>query len=333
MAGLKVFISWSGNRSLMVAEALRDFLKVAHQQVRPFISSQDTRLGGLWHRQLGRELADSEHGILCITKDNVSAPWLLFEAGALSKTIIDSGALWLLPIDPMSPKELPSPVQHFQGSTPDEAGVYRLFQAINAKLGDSALDDSHLRQAFDRSWPEFATVLQQAQSTVAPARPTGTWDLFIASPMASVDATEFAATRELSLAVKEAFKDHLGLQNIYYAGEDATADEDFDEPQFAALNDLGRLRKSERFVLVLPKSVATGALVESGFALAHKIPSIYFVPSENTLPYNLRKAAEVYSHVYTMTYRSPEHLVSIIAKHGHALFPNTSTPSTNGTAP
>ena len=33
------------------------------------------------------ELENSTFGILCVTKDNINAPWLSFEAGALSKTM------------------------------------------------------------------------------------------------------------------------------------------------------------------------------------------------------------------------------------------------------
>ena len=34
-----------------------------------------------------KELENSTFGILCVTKDNLYAPWLSFEAGALSKTM------------------------------------------------------------------------------------------------------------------------------------------------------------------------------------------------------------------------------------------------------
>ena len=85
-------------------------------------------------------------------------------------------------------------------------------------------------------------------------------------------------------------------------------------------------RNSARFALVLPRSVPTGALVESGFALALDIPSVYFLADENDLPYNLRKAAEVYEHVFTIPYRDRDHLLGMIAKHKWKLFPRASPP-------
>src|ERR1043166_2376796 len=84
---MKVFISWSGEVSFRVACELRDWLPYVIQSVKPFVSSGDINKGTRWSQVLAHELEDTDYGIICITPYNINAPWLNFEAGALSKSI------------------------------------------------------------------------------------------------------------------------------------------------------------------------------------------------------------------------------------------------------
>ena len=84
---MKVFISWSGARSKKVALIFRDWLPTVIQAIEPFVSSEDIEKGARWNTDIAQELKESSFGLICVTKENLSAPWLNFEAGALSKTI------------------------------------------------------------------------------------------------------------------------------------------------------------------------------------------------------------------------------------------------------
>ncbi|MGA9601795.1 MAG: toll/interleukin-1 receptor domain-containing protein [Methylocystis sp.] len=86
----KVFISWSGEASHSIATTLHEWLPVILQNIKPFISSEDLRKGGRWGKDLAEQLQHTNFGIICLTPSNLESPWILFEAGALSKFIDES---------------------------------------------------------------------------------------------------------------------------------------------------------------------------------------------------------------------------------------------------
>ena len=84
---MKIFISWSGQRSKNVAEYLRTWIPKVIQSVKLWMSSEDILAGDRWNRDIAVELEKSKFGIICLTPENMNKPWILFEAGALAKTI------------------------------------------------------------------------------------------------------------------------------------------------------------------------------------------------------------------------------------------------------
>lgn len=84
---MKVFISWSGDLSHAMAQALADWMPNVIQAVKPFLSSEAIQKGARWFEQIGGQLEETHFGVLCLTRSNLNAPWILFEAGALSKQL------------------------------------------------------------------------------------------------------------------------------------------------------------------------------------------------------------------------------------------------------
>src|ERR1700687_4676246 len=82
-----VFISWSGNRSKHVAEALRDWLPLVLQAAKPWASSTDIDKGSRGIAEITRALENIKVGIICLTPGNLVAKWILYEACALLKTL------------------------------------------------------------------------------------------------------------------------------------------------------------------------------------------------------------------------------------------------------
>src|SRR3954469_20494730 len=83
----RVFISWSGDTSRQVAEALKDWLPEVIEGIEPWLSTQDLTAGMRWGSELASQLERTDFGVICLTPDNLQAPWILFEAGALAKAV------------------------------------------------------------------------------------------------------------------------------------------------------------------------------------------------------------------------------------------------------
>jgi hypothetical protein len=90
---------------------------------------------------------------MCLTQQNVSAPWLLFEAGALSKAVGFGRVLPYL-ID-LRPTDLTGPLSQFQAARANRAGTLRIYKEIEAACGST----HNYRELFEREWPRMARAL------------------------------------------------------------------------------------------------------------------------------------------------------------------------------
>lgn len=150
---MKVFISWSGARSKNVALIFRDWLPTVIQALEPFVSSEDIEKGARWNTDIAQELKESTFGLICVTKDNLTSPWLNFEAGALSKTIENSYVAPLL--FEVKPSDLKgSPISQFQATTFTREDMKRLVETLNAATGN-CLTAARLDKAFELCYPDL----------------------------------------------------------------------------------------------------------------------------------------------------------------------------------
>jgi len=99
---MEVFIIWSGPRSKVVAVALRNCLPDVMHACEPWISSEDIHAGARGSPELAAQLEQTQFAVICLTPDNLDAPWIHFEAGAASKKLSDKTrvAPYLLDIKP-----------------------------------------------------------------------------------------------------------------------------------------------------------------------------------------------------------------------------------------
>ncbi len=157
---MKVFISWSGDRSKAVAEILDEWLQCVLQAIDPWMSSKDIDRGSLWFSEISDQLADTKLGIICLTQENKNKPWILFEAGALAKGLKSSRVCTFL-ID-LQPTDVGNPLAQFNHTFPDKDGVFELLRTINSSLGDKALKEKVLEKVFETYWPQFESQFENA---------------------------------------------------------------------------------------------------------------------------------------------------------------------------
>jgi hypothetical protein len=164
---VKVFISWSGERSKHIAEALRDWLPLVLHQVIPWVSSADIQAGERWGTSVANQLNETSFGIVCLTTDNLTAPWVLFEAGALAKTLNESTRVvpYLLELEPADIP--PGPLAQFQAKTATYDGTLELVRSINSASAGESVPDDRIQKLFPVLWPKFA----DAKKTAPKVRP------------------------------------------------------------------------------------------------------------------------------------------------------------------
>lgn len=168
---VKVFISWSGNLAKLVALALREWLPLLFDRVAPWASDSDIAAGQRGLAQIEAELADTRFGIVVVTEENQHAPWLSFEAGALSRTIDGDTEHRVVPllVDLASPADLTGPLTQFQAKTAQQEGVRGVIRSLATV---AAVDVAVADQRFDVYWPKLAEQIKQAKARTSDGTPT-----------------------------------------------------------------------------------------------------------------------------------------------------------------
>ncbi|TNI91436.1 TIR domain-containing protein [Aeromonas allosaccharophila] len=167
---MKVFLSWSGERSKQVATLLDEWLRCVLQAIRPWISTKDLDRGALWFSEIQDQLQDTTTGIICLTQENKEKPWILFEAGALAKGLSNSRVCTLL-ID-LKPSDIKDPLAQLNHTLPDRDNMFELVRTLNNRLANNSLDPRILETVFNTYWSQFEQsfqeILSRTVSTEAP---------------------------------------------------------------------------------------------------------------------------------------------------------------------
>jgi TIR domain-containing protein len=157
---MKVFLSWSDETSHKIASALSDWLPYVIQAVEPFVSSENIDKGERWSDELMRQLNETEYGIICITRHNIDAAWMNFEAGAISKAIGSSRVSPFL--FHVRCSQFAGPLQQYQFTQygKEEAfnkeDVFKLVSSINNRLrSPQQVPHERLRRQFETWWSEL----------------------------------------------------------------------------------------------------------------------------------------------------------------------------------
>ncbi len=157
---MRVFFSFSGVRGKAAADHLALWLRRIVQSVEPWISSEIGK-GERWLYKLNNQLEQNDVGIICLSEDDLKSPWILFEAGALSKSKTAHICTFLLDNDP---SDIALPLSQFQATIASKTDIRRLVHTMNDiahSRGERSLSERDLDELYDQLWPELKAKLKE----------------------------------------------------------------------------------------------------------------------------------------------------------------------------
>jgi hypothetical protein len=162
-----IFIGWSGDYSKEAAKALKKWLRITVHAAKPWMSDESIEAGAQWLEEADRALS-LKFGIICLTHHNLAAPWIHFEAGALSKALQQKTRVCPYLLAGLEKKDVEQPLNRFQMVKADKEGTFHLIRSINANVSPEPLSDDELQTLFEERWPKLKSELDAIPT------PTGT---------------------------------------------------------------------------------------------------------------------------------------------------------------
>lgn len=160
-----VFISWSGERSKRVASALYEWLPKVVADANPWMSTEDIAKGSSWSNEINTQLGKCKICIVVLTNENSSAPWVMFEAGAIFKSFGGNQRVCTLLCD-FDPPVL-GPLGQFQATRALKEDIKRMCESIGEAINDSKMN--RFASWFEMSWTEFDKEFKSALEATKPA--------------------------------------------------------------------------------------------------------------------------------------------------------------------
>jgi len=154
---MKIFISWSGELSCKVAKILKRWIPCVIQSVDVFFSPEDIEKGNNWDKTISTELENCSYGIICLTKDNVEAPWINFEAGAIAKSLNSKVSALMINI---KPSDIKGPICRYQATKIEKEDFFKLLKSIN-ESSEEPLEMERLQSTFDIMWNKIESDIEE----------------------------------------------------------------------------------------------------------------------------------------------------------------------------
>src|SRR5262245_63674971 len=163
---MQIFISWSGEQSKQLGEAIRAWLPLVLQSVEPYFSPVDIDTGARWYGEIVGAHEKSNVGLIVLTPGNLSSQWIMFEAGAIARSVERARVCPIL--FGIRKADLKGPLSFFQAAEFDQEGFQGVVKTINKAL-EKPLAETALDKTFAQWWPqledEVETIMAKQHST------------------------------------------------------------------------------------------------------------------------------------------------------------------------
>lgn len=162
---MDIFLSWSGETSKKLALEFYKWIPKVLQTIHPYMSEDKIEYGERGFYSISKGLRDNKYGLIFLTKDNITAPWINFEAGALSKTVEESRVIPML-FD-VKMEDIQGPLTQFQMAKDfKKESIRKLITDLNNFNKDFKLESTMVSDIFETWWPELESSIQSVPTDI-----------------------------------------------------------------------------------------------------------------------------------------------------------------------
>ena len=155
---MKIFFSWSGEKSKAVAIALANTLRDLQCGFQPWISNHDISAGSQWRTEVLAAISVAEFGIICLTRHSMQSQWVQFESGAMSVSIL-AGKICPYLID-VSVAQLTGPLAHFEACEATQEGTLKLISSMYELTRNAKLSKPQIR-IYLKAWLKLSAAIAE----------------------------------------------------------------------------------------------------------------------------------------------------------------------------
>ncbi len=165
-----VFLCWAEQRAKQLALFLRDWLPNVVPQIAPWMSEEDIGKGSRAATNILETLDRAPIGIIIVTPENIGAPFLNFEAGALAKSAKTRQLACPYLLD-ITKTQVVGPLTLLQLTDATEEDTRRLVNDINTAT-DEPLETAQVNRFFNNEWKNLqAKIIELQKATTVKTQP------------------------------------------------------------------------------------------------------------------------------------------------------------------
>ena len=139
----------------------------------PWVSESGIDKGARFMSEIRDNLRQSLAGIVCLTPENLTEPWILYEAGALSTKVTDR--VWTLLLD-VGHAAVPAPLTGFNHTTVEREDVLKMMKSIRKTMvaaDEKTCSEADLDKYFSAFWSEDSRPQARGAALSGTGRPEG----------------------------------------------------------------------------------------------------------------------------------------------------------------
>lgn len=329
----KLFVSWSGDNSKQIAIELKNTLEnqiFNGSHLVCFVSDDGIASGDDWWSKINKELKKCKLGIACITKENLKAPWIYFETGAMTARDLSVIPL-LINCDFNALNKTPLSNKHMVEFLNKEK-FKKMVKDINKKLQLLQISDNNLDKITESAYIDmikklnpilkhlkFMRMFHEKYIYPSNVRTVNLNTMYISAPMSSILKSEYYELRDFLLELKPVLID-IGFMKIECPIFENSDYNNFDGSTKAIRKNFVKMKQVDTMIVIYPQPSSSSVLVEIGYGLALCKKTVIFYKEGNQLPYILRDASTNIGHIDIRSYKSYADIKNIITSNGMKLF-------------